>query len=105
VQPRIECIEDLDGSFECDAKILVALVAGYLRLMHLESLCQFALRYSLRDAEGNQQLAQSAEVFEFVKFTPFEPFVALDFFFQLKVERFHRIDDPLNLLLTEAGFL
>src|ERR1700689_1381319 len=105
MQPRVECIENFGGALEWDTKILVALIAGDLGLMHLESLCQFSLRYFLGDARGNQQLPQSAKGVEIVEFPPFEPFVALDFFFQLKVERFHRIDDSLNLLLAETGLL
>jgi hypothetical protein len=50
-------------------------------------------------------LSQSAKVVEILEFTAFDPLVALDLFFQLKVERFHRIDNSLNLLLTEAGLL
>src|SRR5580658_5139860 len=105
MQPRVERVEYFGGALERDAEVFVALVAGHLRFMHLESLGQLALRYSLGDAKRDQRLPQSAQILKIVEFTALEPFVALDFFFQLQMERFHWIDHPLNLILAETGLL
>jgi Domain of unknown function (DUF5615) len=51
MEPDIERIQNFDGSFQRDPKVLVAFVTRYLRLVHIEPLGQLALRYALSDTQ------------------------------------------------------
>ena len=52
--PQAERVNNFAGPFECDPKILIALVARDLRLMDPKPLCQFSLRYALGDPQSDQ---------------------------------------------------
>src|SRR5271157_5879486 len=105
MQPRVERVEDFDGPFQRDSVVLVALVSRHLQFVDAQPSGNFALRYPLGNALGDRQVTEPAEIFEFLEFAALQAFVALDFFLQLKVKRFHRVDDALDLRIAETGRL
>lgn len=53
-QPHVERVQDFDRALECDAEILVSLIARNLRLVHTQTSRELALGDALRNALGNE---------------------------------------------------
>ena len=99
---HVQSIEDATGPFDGHAVVLVALVAGDLRLVDAEALGELALSEAEADAERDEKLPEAVEILELADVAALEPLVALDLLFELEVERYKRIHGALELVALEA---
>lgn len=85
--------------------VLVTLVTRNLRFVHTQPLGQFTLTKPLCYAQADKQPTNAVEVSNIVKLATFQPLVTFNFFNKLKVERFHGIGSPLDLIGAESARL
>ena len=63
-EPNIQRVEDSAGALDGDPMVLIALVAGYLRLVNTEALGELALGEAERDSKADEHMPEPVEVHE-----------------------------------------
>jgi hypothetical protein len=72
-------VEDLSRTLERDAEIFISPIARDLRLVHTQTSREFALGDALRNARGNEQVAEASKVIEFLEFATLQSLIGFDF--------------------------